>query len=36
MTPFEISFVAAVLGLFCALAAVIAWGWYQTKDLPRR
>ncbi len=36
MTPFEVWFVLAILVAFCAFAAVLAWGWYRTRGLPKQ
>jgi hypothetical protein len=36
MTLTEIAVVAAITAMFCAFAAIVAWGYFQTKDLPLR
>lgn len=35
MTPLEIGFVTTIIVVFILFAAVLAWGWYQTKHLPK-
>ena len=36
MSVYEIAFLVFALLLFIVFAAVLAWGAYQTKDLPTR
>jgi hypothetical protein len=35
MPPIDVAIVAAITLAFCAFAAILAWGYAQTKDLPR-
>lgn len=35
MTSTDAIFVGCIVLAFCAFGAIIAWGYFQTKDLPR-
>ena len=35
MSSFEVAAVCLITVVFLALGAMLAWGWMQTKDLPK-